>query len=131
MSGLLGLDNRRLGHKKPCADCPFRKSSARGYLGGYRVETYAKPSEVGIPTSCHRVDFGASDKRTRICAGSAATILADDTVHVLPEYAEAMAGVVQTGDTFESVKQFRDHHEHMNYIFVDEYRKLSGESSES
>jgi hypothetical protein len=107
---IAGWDNRSLRVKKPCDECPFRKRSLPGYLGGHRLEPYRQPPSVGMPTSCHCSDYGASDERTSFCAGSLAVIANDPTVQPLLEYKEIVADVGQREDCFATVEAFAEHH---------------------
>lgn len=103
-------DKRTLRRTEPCKECPFRKRSMPGYLGGHPLEPYRQPPSAGMPTSCHCTDKGASDSRTSFCAGSLAVIANDPAVEPLPEYAEAVAQVGKRDDCFASVEDFAEHH---------------------
>lgn len=35
---MMGWDQRAILSKQPCADCPFRKASAPGWLGGHPLD---------------------------------------------------------------------------------------------
>ncbi|HUR09638.1 MAG TPA: hypothetical protein VM347_44370 [Nonomuraea sp.] len=111
-----GWDKRRLLNKQPCADCPFRKASAKGWLGGHPLDAYAQPPGVGMPTSCHRTDRGADNPRTGFCAGSLAMI-ANSGVQPLADYADAAAQVGPRDDCIEDEAAFREHH-----AFATEFR---------
>jgi hypothetical protein len=106
----MGWDQRTLQSRQPCADCPFKVKSAPGWLGGYPLDSYAQPPSVGMPTSCHRTDKGASDLRTGFCAGSLATIANDPDVEPLADYAAAVEAVGPRPDCIASVDEFRAHH---------------------
>lgn len=103
-------DQRTLRLSEPCKECPFRKRSPAGYLGGHPLEPYRQPPSAGMPTSCHRGDKGADDCRTSFCAGSLAVINNDPDVEPLPEYAEAAAKIGKRDDCFATVADFAEHH---------------------
>lgn len=107
----MSWDKRQLRVKEPCNECPFRKRSLPGYLGGHPLEPYRQPPSAGMPTSCHCTDRGAGDPRTSFCAGSLAVIANDPDVTPLDEYAEAAAVVGKRDDCFDTVADFAKHHE--------------------
>lgn len=114
----MSWDNRTLRLDEPCKECPFRKKAPPGYLGGYRLETYAEPPAVGMPTTCHRSDKGADDPRTSYCAGALAVIANDPDVEPLEEYEEAAAAIGKRDDCFETVDAFREHHKDAHKFVV-------------
>jgi hypothetical protein len=103
-------DQRTLQHTVPCADCPFRATALRGYLGGYPLRVYADPPRHGVPTSCHCRDHGARDARTALCAGSLAVMANSSTVPRHGPHAQAMRAVGRREDCHASLEQFRAHH---------------------
>lgn len=63
----------KLRHKSPCAECPWKTDSLKGYLGGQSAMMYADAvAENEIP-ACHLSDFGPDDKRSSMCAGALST----------------------------------------------------------
>lgn len=110
-------DQRTLKRTKPCAECPYRKVSAPGWLGGHSLDGYAMPPSVGMPTSCHCSDHGAASSATAFCAGSLALIANDPDVEPLPEYEEAVAAVGPRDDCISTVEQFRQRH-----AYADKFR---------
>lgn len=63
-------DNRRLIHKTPCRECPWRTTSAQGYLGGHTPEWYADVVQENQVPSCHLSDHGPESPRTAYCVGA-------------------------------------------------------------
>lgn len=62
-------------HKKPCAECPFRRGIKPGFLGGSPVETYIGQSVLPFWLPCH-CDENYKHKASKIdevtqCAGTA------------------------------------------------------------
>lgn len=106
-------DLRQLRHKKPCSDCPFKKESLPGWMGGFSLDSYAQPPSVGMPTSCHQADFGSRSPKTTFCAGSCAVIANDAELerHVIYP---AVDEVGPREDCFPSVEAFVQHHQEMH-----------------
>lgn len=63
-------DNRRLIHKTPCNECPWRKDSVQGYLGGYDPQWYADVVQDNQVPSCHLRDHGPENPETAYCVGA-------------------------------------------------------------
>jgi hypothetical protein len=60
--------------KTPCVECPFRRDSAPGYLGGYTPEMYMEATFSPASLACHRspgFHEGEIEKQ-RVCTGLAA-----------------------------------------------------------
>ena len=52
----------RLAHKTPCKPCPFRRSSASGWLGGATPEAFLSQTMAEVCMPCHlAVDYDALD----------------------------------------------------------------------
>lgn len=109
----------KLYHKTPCAECPWRKNSAKGWLGGHSPEFYADAPVHNEPTSCHCKDFGPDDDRTAFCAGALsvmanACIMADDSKHPGAEAARRAVG--KRDDTFDHPRDFYEYHAGKPYV---------------
>lgn len=69
-----GDDTDRSTPKKKCRECPFRKTSAQGWLGSNDPVTFVHNVERGLP--CHiTVDYEADDweieqEHAPVCRGS-------------------------------------------------------------
>ena len=108
-------------HTTPCAECPWRKDSAQGYLGGHTTEVYADAVSEGVNPACHMSDFGPEDDRTAFCAG-AASVMANACK--MPTEAEPgqqgaryMRDVVgKSDDTFKHPALFFQYHEGKPYV---------------
>lgn len=59
-------------HKTPCAECPWRKVSPAGWLGGHPAEYYADAVAAGEVPACHLKDHGPESDDTAFCAGALA-----------------------------------------------------------
>lgn len=42
-------------HKTPCSDCPFRRDSLRGWLGGSSAREFVRMANSDAAYSCHTV----------------------------------------------------------------------------
>lgn len=60
--------------KVPCVECPFRRDSAPGYLGGYTPEMYMDVTFSPASLACHKSNgFHEGEiERQRVCTGIAA-----------------------------------------------------------
>lgn len=64
-------------HTKPCNECPWRKTSAPGWLGASTPEQFLAQSEAGIKMPCHcavnyeRADWEEQSATAPRCAGHA------------------------------------------------------------
>lgn len=50
------MPRSRLVHRRPCAECPWRKTSLQGYLGGNDAYTYADAISCNEAPDCHLND---------------------------------------------------------------------------
>jgi hypothetical protein len=108
-------DQRQLRHKTPCSECPFRKNSMKGFLGGYDLSEYATPAGLGMPTTCHQHDHGGAEHPdSRFCAGSCSVIANDPNIKPIAGYGEIIAKVGPREDTFATMEEFTVHHLEMN-----------------
>lgn len=98
--------------KRPCADCPFRRSMA----GNYQLPS-ARLEEIRTATAfqCHKtVDYsadsgdleGRAGDKPQQCAGLMAALHASGQPNQIMQVAERLigydAGMIDTTDTFES-----------------------------
>jgi hypothetical protein len=105
------VDRRRLVHKTPCKECPWRKASVAGYLGGHSPEWYADVVQENQVPSCHLNDFGPQRPETRFCVGALHTAAnACIQVREPPHAAEAKATVGRNPDCFSHPAEFYAHH---------------------
>ena len=51
---------------KPCGQCPFRKNSIKGYLGGFTIEETLKTAQSESSFVCHKVRESNKEEE---CAG--------------------------------------------------------------
>lgn len=56
-------------HKSPCSDCPFRRDSIRGWLGGKDVDEWVELAHGEGEAECHTTK--QADGGTWQCAGLA------------------------------------------------------------
>ena len=87
----------RLHHRTPCKECPWRKDSLKGYLGGWPVETYADAVAAGEVPACHLHDHGPETDATPFCAGALAC-MANQALQP-PEFHKGQQGAKEARDT--------------------------------
>lgn len=64
-------------HTQPCAQCPWTRKSAQGYLGNSTVIEFVEQAESGCKMPCHvHIDYERSDWEAQVqtapsCAGHA------------------------------------------------------------
>ncbi|AMO44239.1 hypothetical protein DSS3P8_181 [Roseobacter phage DSS3P8] len=101
-----------LQHKEPCPECPWRKTSAEGWLGGHPTSYYSDAVACGEIPACHCKDHGSNDPRTAFCAGATATMANMCMLpHKQPGAAEAVREVGKRADVFAHAALFHQHHE--------------------
>lgn len=105
----------------PCKECPFRRTSAKGWLGGHTPEEFAEVSAGDGHVACHMTtarsveqemiedddDDEVDDRMATACSGRAIFLSnlckmpRDPTVPKLPR---------DTNLVFANRQQFLDHH---------------------
>lgn len=98
-------------HTEPCAECPWRKDSLQGYLGGQSAMMYADAvAENEIP-ACHLQDHGPDDPKSSMCAGALA-VAANACIepHKTPGATAAKKLVGRRSDVFAHPKFFYEYH---------------------
>lgn len=88
-------------HKKPCKDCPWTRTSLKGWLGGSTVEEWLQAVHGETLIKCHVCSnqqcAGAAIYRRNVCK-----ILADERLLVLEKDTETV---------FANPMQFKEHHD--------------------
>lgn len=109
----------RSAQKRPCKQCPFRKASAAGWLGGSPPEGFIGTLRTGAqPLPCHStVDYekpdwcerflSGRDPKHKLCAG-ALTLMANEGRVPRPSQGPEMPADAQT--VFETARDFITHH---------------------
>lgn len=66
-------------HTKPCKDCPWRKVSAPGWLGGFSVQYWLSAAHSDVVIQCHTNDLhqcaGMAMYRSNVCKSVRAPML--------------------------------------------------------
>lgn len=107
----------KLKHRQPCVECPWRKASAAGWLGGYSPEWYADALSHGEIPACHLNDHGPESDKTAFCAGAAATMAnACQQPYKQKGAREAVDGVGKREDCFSHQALFYQHHAGEAYV---------------
>ncbi len=105
-------------HKKPCKECPWRKNSAKGYLGGHDPNYYADAITYGELPACHLKDNGPDSENTAFCAGAAAVMANSCKIPFKQEGAEQMVkDVGKNENVFAHHSLFYKYHTDEEYVF--------------
>ena len=106
----------QLKHTKPCNQCPWRKDSPQGWLGGYSPELYADAVDNNEVPACHLQDKGPDDNKTAMCAGALATMYMQcKSAYNTPGGDEARKVVGLNIDCFSNVYEFYKYHAGKDY----------------
>jgi hypothetical protein len=93
-------------HVKPCHDCPMRKNSIPGWLGGYSPEEYKQVCHSDAPVTCHAIKTtkcaGVAIYRTHVVQRATFKLPADPSVFETP-----MAFIEWHTNQSESFKKLR------------------------
>lgn len=111
----------RMGPAAPalCVECPLRRDSTPGYLGGYSPEMYLEAMRSGVSIACHMSPgFNANDIATqRHCTGVAAfrantgvVAMVDGHLTVAHESTVAIGNTSLVSFVFASEDDFVAHH---------------------
>ncbi len=89
-------------HTKPCSDCPWRRDSVQGWLGGFTAKSWVNCAHSETVVKCHVI-------RNQQCAGTA---IYRANVYKLPRTPEALQLPPDTGKVFSSIigDDFLEHH---------------------
>lgn len=106
-------DVRRLIHKTPCRECPWRRESVAGFLGGFSAEHYADIVQENQAPSCHLRDHGPGDPETAFCVG-ALHVAANACIGLRepPHAEEAKRKIGRNEACFSHPREFFSHHTH-------------------
>lgn len=108
--------------KTPCVECPFRRDSASGFLGGYTPEMYLEAAISPASLACHRSPgFHEGDiEKQRVCTGLAAfranigyiASIEHPSGGIIPTAAHASTQFVGSDDEiyFGTEEEFYNHH---------------------
>lgn len=97
-------------HTKPCSECPWRRTSPAGWLGGHETEAYAAPVRHGTMVPCHKKGNRA------YCAGAAISMKNSCTRPRDPDMAAELEKVQESDDVFRFPTEFEKHHD--NGVFA-------------
>lgn len=101
----------RLHHTEPCPQCPWRKTSAEGWLGGHDPYYYSDSVAEGEIPACHCKDRGVDNPDSAFCAGAAAVMA---NMCKLPFKQQGAADTVRIvgkrDDVFTHPALFHEHH---------------------
>lgn len=101
----------KLKHKKPCNECPWRKTALAGWLGGHDPNYYADAVDNNEVPACHQIDFGPDSDKTAMCAGALATMANQCKSAYNTDGGEEARQIVGKNDNcFQHVGLFYQHH---------------------
>lgn len=107
VQGKLGLEPTA----KPCQECPLRKNSAPGYLGGYTAEQYLEILYSDAAIACHMSPgFPHDHSRQRHCTGVCGFRANVNKLPRGPDTAAAVLAIGKSDQFFGSAQEFYDHH---------------------
>jgi len=102
----------------PCNDCPWRRKSARGWLGPYDADEWIALAHSDEPIACHETidedavdDEGEADWNQpglRQCRGAA---IYRKNICKSPRSADVAIGPVDRETVFSNPMEFKNHHE--------------------
>lgn len=102
----------KLKHKKPCDECPWRRSHMPGWLGGYEAEDYIRQIQFdGPPLPCHKTFPEGNGPAKAMCAG--ALIFMKNSIKSAqhPDYGDAMQHITADKEAvFTWPHEFLQHH---------------------
>jgi hypothetical protein len=98
----------RVAHKVPCKECPYRKTSAPGWLGPDPLEAYTTAIQLDVPISCHRTR--GKKKRPAMCAGSVIHLNNQVKVPRDPVFAGVVVQYGKSDAVFRWTNEFVAHH---------------------
>lgn len=88
-------------HRRPCGDCPWSRTSARGWLGGVAAKEWLGEAHGETRIDCH-TKIGPQCAGAAIYRTNVRKSPRDRSLLVLPEDAE---------NVFDSPRSFLEHHE--------------------
>lgn len=105
--------------KAPCAECPFRRTSVRGYLGADNPEHFVQTAAGGSDLPCHMdIDYTDPDwLKTQepdapLCVGSLQFQNNWLSLSRLPHVAEAQRELEGNPRVFDNPEEFLIHHKY-------------------
>ena len=101
----------KLHHKKPCKDCPWKKDSLQGWLGGHDPYYYADAIQENEISACHNRDHGPESDVTAFCVGALATSKKQCIgSYKSPGSDQAKKEIDGIDDCFNTVYEFFEYH---------------------
>lgn len=103
----------RLKHRRPCDECPWRRSHVPGWLGGYAPEDFiGQVQHDGPPVPCHKtIDGERPEGAASMCAGALIFMKNSCKSPRHPAYGDALDHVQEDAETvFQWPHEFLEHH---------------------
>lgn len=100
--------------KKPCKQCPYRKTSAPGYLGESSHDPQRFLQQLDLPTShpCHNtVDWDEEDyNKAKVCIGALQFMNNSAKLSRNPELKTLQSSLGKNDELFNWSSEFIKHH---------------------
>lgn len=90
-------------HKKPCADCPWRRNAVKGWLGDQSAKEWIRDVHGEALIQCH-----VHTQHDQQCAGAA---IYRANVHKVTRRKECLRLPPDKDGVFGSADEFRNYHE--------------------
>ena len=118
--GQLGLEPTA----KPCRECPLRKDSLPGYLGGYTAEQYIQILHSDAAIACHlSPGFPHDHSQQRHCTGVCGYRANVGKMPRGPDAALAVQSVGKSDQFFGSPQEFTEHHKTASDVYRAEVKR--------
>lgn len=96
-------------HKTPCSECPFRRTSAAGWLGGSSAAAWKSVMDTEGEIQCH-MDAKKEKDRKAFCAGHMIHMRNSFKVPRDRDYANAVDQYKPNKEVFRWQHEFIEHH---------------------
>lgn len=123
----------KLRHKKPCNECPFRRVSPAGWLGGYEPEEFTSQIQFdGPPLPCHKTirqdetnDYAALPDYVSMCAGALIHMKNSCKAPYHEQYGDALSKIeADPENVFNWPHEFLNHHKDPDAWIAEAKRKI-------
>lgn len=99
----------------PCRQCPWRRTSTAGWLGGLPIEWFTSRARAQAEIACHMTVKYNGDPQARLCAGFAQHLNNACSSPRDPELAKEVTKAGQNPDVFRTTSEFDAHHRTEQY----------------
>ena len=114
--------------KKPCKDCPWRKTSPKGWLGGQDPEVFTHTLQMGKTLPCHKTQdrdltFDEIEKNDKVhhCRGALITMKNSCMLSRNEKIAELQKNINTDNNFFRTLNDFQEHHNSIGAYTLEEF----------